>query len=129
MTVVSARMHFPFDGAGVGKTGFLMNGEGVDVCPKQNGLVPFSRQVSQGSGATTQITHMLNAQLGEVFADDFGGPVLVVGQLWMPVDVVANLNEIGNDGIDAFCVRGHTTRIGDKSLNAGGANPCFVYLR
>ena len=72
---------------------------------------------------------MLNAQLGEVFADDFGGPVLVVGQLWMPVDVVANLNEIGNDGIYAFCVRGHITRIGDKSLNAGGANPCFVDLR
>ena len=63
---------------------------------------------------------MLNAQFGEVLADDFRGSVFVVRQLGMPMDVVADLDEIGNDGSDAFCVRGHATRIGDEPRAQAG---------
>ena len=48
--------------------------------------------------AAAQIVHMLNAQFGQVRADDFRGPVFVVRQFGMPMDVVADLDEIRNDG-------------------------------
>ena len=126
MAVVSAGVHFAFDGAGVGESGFFVNGQGVDVGPQQDGLLPFAGQVSQGPRAAAQVAHMLNAKFGQVLADDFGGSVLVVRQFGMPMDVVADLDEIRNDGSDAFCVRGHATRIGDEPLSAGGAIPYFV---
>ena len=98
VAVVSAGMHAARDRRGPGGAGLLGDGKGVDVRP-QGDRIAADRpgDPPEDAGAAGEAGRVLDADVPEFGRDHVAGPVLLVGDLGMGMEVPADLRGASND--------------------------------
>ena len=93
MGVMTAGVHQTVDLRLEGNIGFLMDRQGIDITTEGDGLAGAAG-VDQANHIGASHTGIGNAHLIQLFADASAGPDFLVGQFRMPVEFLAQADDI-----------------------------------
>ena len=104
VAVVSAGVHFAVGLAGVGETGFFVDGEGVHVGAEGDGFSAGlgGGEVAEDAGASGEAGFELYARFLEGGLDLGGGALFFIHELRMLVEVVAEVGDLFDVGFDVL---------------------------
>ncbi|MCY1232900.1 hypothetical protein D9M72_454160 [compost metagenome] len=102
MPVVAAGVHLAGDGAGVGQAGLLLDRQRIHVGADAECLAAVT--LAQGADQASRAQAAMHgvAPRRQLLGDQVAGAALLEGEFGMGVDLVADPDELGRDGLDGL---------------------------